>query len=107
MMNWDKEFGKPEVVQGIYHYLGFHLGLDKNEPRDVLYFKYFMKNLELSNDMRVFDEMYHILSTQSVSGRLMIELVRQESKKNALIDSSYKIIKGYNANPFLKKKWNA
>lgn len=43
MMNWDKEFGKPKVVQGIYHYLGFHLGLDKDEPRDVLYFKYFLK----------------------------------------------------------------
>ncbi|WP_029541201.1 glycosyltransferase [Selenomonas sp. AB3002] len=43
LINWDKDYGKPCEVRGIYHYLGHHLGLDKDDPRDLLYFKYFLK----------------------------------------------------------------
>ena len=45
-IEWDKTLGKKpkqNLEPGIYHYLGFHLGLDVSDPRDVLYFKYFLK----------------------------------------------------------------
>ena len=41
--DWDRKYGSPHLVEGIYHYLGYHLGMDKEEPRDLLYFKYFLK----------------------------------------------------------------
>lgn len=44
-MEWDKEYveNRTCLEPGIYHYLGFNLGLDKNDLRDVLYYKYFLK----------------------------------------------------------------
>lgn len=41
--DWDKKYGSPRLEEGIYHYLGNHLGLDEGNPRDLLYFKYFFK----------------------------------------------------------------
>lgn len=43
MINWDKKYGRKELYGGIYHYLGNHLGLDKDDPRDLMYFQYFLK----------------------------------------------------------------
>lgn len=43
LVNWDKAYGEGFLVQGIYHYLGNHLGYDSQDERDKLYYKYFLK----------------------------------------------------------------
>lgn len=43
LQHWDRDLGKPVVVEGIYHYIGRSLKLEEKEPRDTLYYDYFLK----------------------------------------------------------------
>ena len=43
LQHWDRWWGKPEVYEGIYHYLGRTLRLDFTEPRDKIFYDAFVK----------------------------------------------------------------
>ena len=43
LQHWDREWGRPEVLEGIYHYMGRKLRLDYNEPRDRVFYEAFVK----------------------------------------------------------------
>ena len=69
-------------------------------------FNYFMANLELSNEMSLFDEIYCLLTRESISGRIVISLIKENESKG-IDENAYELIKGYSNNPYLKRKWNA
>ncbi len=41
LQHWDRQWGKPEVVEGIYHYMGRSLRLNYEEPRDRIFYEAF------------------------------------------------------------------
>ena len=43
LQHWDRWWGKPEVYEGIYHYLGHTLRLNFQEPRDRIFYEAFVK----------------------------------------------------------------
>ena len=43
LQHWDRWWGKPELYEGIYHYLGRTLRLDYEEPRDRIFYEAFVK----------------------------------------------------------------
>ncbi|SDB01636.1 hypothetical protein [Eubacterium oxidoreducens] len=84
----------------------FEFLAEVNMAEDYLYlFTY----LELANEMSYFTELYEILMTQSVSGRLFIKFLKMESEKNqiAITQDLKDLMKDYEDNPYLKKKWMA
>ncbi|MCR5666736.1 MAG: hypothetical protein K6G01_07870 [Eubacterium sp.] len=77
-----------------------------NMAEDYLYF---FTYLELANEMNYFTDLYEILTTQSVSGRLFIKFLKMESEKKQIVlsDELKNLIVTYENNPYLKKKWMA
>ncbi len=43
LQHWDRQWGKQELVEGIYHYMGRTLRLDYTEPRDKIFYEAFVK----------------------------------------------------------------
>lgn len=43
LQHWDRWWGKPEVYEGIYHYMGHTLRLNFKEPRDRIFYEAFVK----------------------------------------------------------------
>ena len=43
LQHWDRQWGKAEVHEGIYHYMGRTLRLNMNEPRDNIFYEAFVK----------------------------------------------------------------
>ena len=43
LQHWDRQWGKQELVAGIYHYMGRTLRLDYTEPRDKIFYEAFVK----------------------------------------------------------------
>lgn len=43
LLHWDKQFGQPEVTEGIYHFMGHSLELRESDPRDTLFFDAFIR----------------------------------------------------------------
>lgn len=43
LQHWDRQWGQPELVQGIYHYMGRSLRLNYDEPRDRIFYEAFVK----------------------------------------------------------------
>ena len=43
LQHWDRWWGKPELEEGIYHYMGHTLRLNYTEPRDRIFFEAFEK----------------------------------------------------------------
>ena len=43
LQHWDRQWGQPEVHEGIYHYMGRTLRLNYTEPRDRIFYEAFVK----------------------------------------------------------------
>ncbi len=43
LLHWDKQFGTPEVTEGIYHFMGHSLEMKESDPRDTLFFDAFIR----------------------------------------------------------------
>ena len=43
LLHWDKQFGTPELVEGIYHFMGHSLELKESDPRDTLFYDAFIR----------------------------------------------------------------
>lgn len=43
LQSWDRQWGPPELVEGIYHYMGRTLRLNYMEPRDRVFYEAFVK----------------------------------------------------------------
>ena len=43
LQSWDRQWGKPELTEGIYHYMGRTLRLNFMEPRDRIFYEAFVK----------------------------------------------------------------
>lgn len=43
LQSWDRQWGEPELVEGIYHYMGRTLRLNYAEPRDRIFYEAFVK----------------------------------------------------------------
>lgn len=43
LQHWDRNWGQPEVCEGIYHYMGRTLRLNSLEPRDMIFYDAFVK----------------------------------------------------------------
>lgn len=43
LQHWDRQWAKPELQEGIYHYMGRTLRLNINEPRDRVFYEAFVQ----------------------------------------------------------------
>ncbi|WP_158645771.1 glycosyltransferase [Selenomonas ruminantium] len=43
LQHWDRMWGKPELEEGIYHYMGRTLRLNMDEPRDCIFYEAFVQ----------------------------------------------------------------
>lgn len=43
LQTWDRDWGSPELVEGIYHYMGRTLRYNFEEPRDRIFYEAFVK----------------------------------------------------------------
>lgn len=74
LQHWDRQWGKSELQEGIYHYMGRTLRLNMDEPRDTIFYEAFVQTPWCSAEF--------ICKSHAATRNIMVGIIEKNNELN-------------------------